>query len=277
MKNLVLTVALLLSVFADTIAQASFQNLSISQAVNIAARQRMLTQRMAKGRVFRSMGVQAEQAQKEINNSIVTFEETLKNLMAYSPNKKIKEKFERVEKVWPEYKAALLNDSSKNSAIFVVNNNTRILTLCDEAVQELIVYSKTLPSASDDAAISPAIVTQYTNVSGKTRLLSQRLTLYYGAHYSDLDKDASKQLKVVADNIQACFSTLMACEINTTDIDDALAGVLKDWETVREKCYKGDCFDFENKTVDPIQMYDTCNKILSKMDKVTAMYASLLK
>jgi hypothetical protein len=277
MKNLVLTVALLLSVFADTIAQASFQNLSIAQAVNIAARQRMLTQRMAKGRVFRSMGVQAEQAQKEINNSIVTFEETLKNLMAYSPNKKIKEKFERVEKVWPEYKAALLNDSSKNSAIFVVNNNTRILTLCDEAVQELIAYSKTMPSASDDAAISPAIVTQYTNVSGKTRLLSQRLTLYYGAHYSDLDKDASKQLKVVADNIQACFSTLMACEINTTDIDDALAGVLKDWETVREKCYKGDCFDFENKTVDPIQMYDTCNKILSKMDKVTAMYASLLK
>jgi Type IV pili methyl-accepting chemotaxis transducer N-term len=277
MKNLVLTVALLLTVFADTIAQASFQNLSISQAVNIAARQRMLTQRMAKGRVFRAMGVQSEQAQKEINNSIVTFEETLKNLLAYSPNKKIKEKFERVEKVWPDYKAALQNDSSKNSAIYVINNNTRILTLCDEAVQELIAYSKTLPSASDDAAISPEVVTQYTNVAGKTRLLTQRLSLYYGAHYADLDKDASKQLKVVADNIQSCFSTLMACEINTTDIDDALAVVLKDWETIREKCYKGDCFDFENKTVDPIQMYETCNKILSKMDKVTAMYASLLK
>jgi hypothetical protein len=277
MKNLVLTIALILTVFADVIAQGSFQNLSISQAVNIAARQRMLTQRMAKGRVYRAMGVQAEQAQKEINASIVTFEETLKNLLAYSPNKKIKEKFERVEKVWPEYKAALQNDSSKSSAVFVITNNTRILTLCDEAVQELIAYSKTLPSASDDAAISPVIVSQYTNISGKTRLLSQRLTLYYGAHYSDLDKDADKQLKVVADNIQSCFSQLMACEINTTDIDDALATVIKDWDAIREKCHKGDCFDFENKTVDPIMMYETCNKILSKMDKVTAMYASLLK
>ncbi len=277
MRKLVLTLAIAITVLFDTFAQGSFQNLSITQAVNIAARQRMLTQRMAKGRVFRSMGIQAEQAQKEMNTSVVTFEETLRNLLAYSPNKKIKDRFERVEKMWPEYKAALLNDSSKAGVTYVMNNNTRILTLCDEAVQELVAYSKTLPNTSEDAAISPEAVTQYTNVSGKVRLLSQRLTLYYGAHYGDLDKEGAKQLKVVADNIQACFSNLMSSEINTTDIDDALASVLKDWDFIREKCYKGDCFDFENKTVDPAAMYETCNKILSKMDKVTAMYASLLK
>lgn len=252
-------------------------NMTIGQAVNIAGRQRMLTQRMAKGRIYKIMNVNSETAQKELTASMTIFEESLKQLLAYSPTKKVRGRFEKVEGLWGEYKAALMNDSTKTGAIFVMGFNSRILTLCDEAVLELVEYAKTLSNDNDDQAISPTAIAVATNIAGRTRMLSQRLTLYYGAYYSDIDPTAIRQLKGIAENIQNNISTLSITEINTTDIDDALSGVIKDWEIIKEKCNKNNCIDFENKNMEPATMYEITNKILQKMDRITAMYASLAR
>jgi hypothetical protein len=266
---------LFLSLSLSTFAQSA---MTIGQAVNTAGRQRMLSQRMAKARIMKNTGVLVDQAQKEIGTSVTIFEENLKNLVAFcGTNKKTLAKFEKVEALWPDFKAAVLNDTAKAAGSFLMGFNTRFLATCDDAVQELVAYSKTIPNKEQASAISAEEVANYTNVSGKTRMLSQRLMLYYGAYHSDLDPTAIKQLKGITDNMQACLSALLSAEINTTDIEDALSGVIKDWDVIKEKCTKNNCIDFENKTMDPLLMYEITSKILSKMDKVTAMYASLLK
>jgi hypothetical protein len=201
----------------------------------------------------------------------------LKNLVAYSPNPKVKIRFAKVETLWPEYKAALSNDTSANAAFSIISQNTKILTACDEAVQELVSYSKTIAAEGDDSAISPEAIANNVNIAGRMRMLSQRLTLYYGAHYSNLDKEAMKTILLVSSNIQQGVSFLMMSDINTTDIDDAISNSFKDWEIIREKCTKDGCKGFEDKSIEPQLLFETMNRFLTKMDKITAMYASLSK
>jgi nitrate/nitrite-specific signal transduction histidine kinase len=273
MKKLILLALFTVLCFSDAFSQT----MTIGQAVNIAGRQRMLSQRMAKARLYRTMEINQDVCQKELNASITLFDESLKNLLAYAPTSKVKIRFSKVEAIWPEYKATLVNDTSSTAATTILALNTRILTTCDEAVQELVSYAKTLSNGGDESAISPAAIANNVNVSGRMRMLSQRLTLYYGAHYTDLDKDAMRNIRIVSNNLQQGVSFLMMSDINTTEIDDALSNAFKDWEIVREKCTKDGCQGFEYKSIDPALLFDTMNRFLTKMDKITMMYASLSK
>jgi hypothetical protein len=276
MKKVFLFLAVLCTVMPDLMANPfSGGDLTIAQAVNVAGRQRMLSQRMAKAKICKVSGVNAEQSTKELTSSIAIFEETQKNLSSFPSNPKVKAKLDKVSAIWSDYKAALLNDSSKTATTYIVNTNTRMLVLCDEAVQELVAYSATLPKEDDGQAISPELIVTYTNVSGKMRMLSQRFTLYYAIHYADLDKDADEQLIKIGGSIQDGISELLTCEINTTDIDEAISVGLKEWDVIREKLGKNNFADAKAKAMEPAQVFETMNRFLSKMDKVTAMYASL--
>ena len=257
----------------DTMAQS----LTIGQAVNIAGRQRMLTQRMAKARIYRTMSINTDASQKELNSSITTFEESLKNLLSYAPTPKAKLRFQKVEAAWPEFKVALLNDTSASSMLYIMTHNTRVLTACDEAVQELVAYSQTVTDDTNESGISAEAIANNVNLAGRMRMLSQRLSLYYGAYYTDVDRDGLRVIKTVTSNIQQGLNALTSSEVNSTDIDDALSAALREWDVVREKCTKNGCQGFEFKTMEPGSLFDTMNKFLNRMDRVTALYASLSK
>jgi hypothetical protein len=263
MKKISILLLLVLTIGAELAAQST---LTIGQAVNMAGRQRMLSQRMAKARLYRTVGQMTDQAQKELNASQIIFDESLRALQLYAPTKAVRDRFDKVAMVWKDYKNALTIDSSRSGTLYVVSNNTQFLVLCDEAVQELVAYSRTLPNNED-----------FTNISGRMRMLSQRLTLYYGAHYFGLDSQAPDQMKKITDGIENGLLLLLSSEINTTEIDEALSNAIKDWDTIRDKCTNRNCYELENRVVEPVFMYETMNRFLNKMDKITAMYASLAK
>ena len=250
--------------------------ISVGASVNISGKQRMLTQRMAKAYMYVGMNINAEVATKEKNNSIILFEENLKILMSFTPTDKVKMLLVKEEVLWKEYKKLIVSEVTKENAKQILETNTTILNACDDVVKAYVEYAGTLQKEVDGA--SALTIAENINTSGRQRMLSQRLTFYYAAYVWGVAESATAlRLKNLAEFLQQNFSKLITSEVNNTEIDDAMAGVVGDWREIEEKCVKDNCFTFENKGVEVGKMYSFSTTVLSKMDKITAMYAKLLE
>jgi hypothetical protein len=252
--------------------------LTLGNAINISGKQRMLSQRMAKDFIFKSVGTLPEQAQKELNSSMVLFEEGLKVLQANAFNMEIKAKLDREEQLWKIYKNALSVGFGKGASTYVLTLNTDILNACDDVVKEYIEYAKSRPSKGDDDGAVGVAVANNTNTSGRLRMLSQRMSLYYIAYYNGMiDEGGYKTLKAAGDSIAAGFSAILTSDVNNQEVDDAISQALIEWNVIKEKCTKDNCIDFQAKTLDPAIMFEQANKIVNRADKITQSYAKLLE
>jgi Type IV pili methyl-accepting chemotaxis transducer N-term len=281
MKQTIFTIAFmsvlaLSQISGQTVTNPASPSMSVGASVNISGKQRMLTQRMAKAFMYMGMNVNAEAAAKEKNNSIILFEENLKSLMAFTPTEKVKLLLVKEETLWKEYKKLIVSEVTKETAKQILETNTTILNACDDVVKAYVEYAGTLQK--DVNGSSAATVAENINTSGRQRMLSQRLTFYYAAYVWGIAESATAlRLKNLAEFLQQNFSKLITSEVNNTEIDDAMAGVVGDWREIEEKCVKDNCFTFENKGVEVGKMYSFSTTVLSKMDKITAMYAKLLE
>lgn len=250
--------------------------ITVGASVNISGKQRMLTQRMAKAYMYIGMNINTEAANREKNNSIILFEENLKSLMAFTPTDKINLLLLKEETLWKEYKKIITSEVTKDNAKQILETNTTILNACDDVVKAYVEYAGSLKKDVD--GISSSIIADNINTSGRQRMLSQRITFYYAAYVWGVAESATAlRLKNLAEFLQQNFSQLITSEVNNTEIDDAIAGVVGDWREIEEKCVKDNCYTFENKGVEIGKMYAFSGTVLSKMDKITAMYAKLLE
>jgi Type IV pili methyl-accepting chemotaxis transducer N-term len=250
--------------------------MTVGASINTSGKQRMLTQRMGKTYMYLGMNVNTEAAAREKSNSVILFEENLKILLTFTPTEKIKTLLLKEENLWKEYKKLIVSEVTKENAKLILESNTTILNACDDVVKAYVEYASTLQKEVD--GVSAGIVAENINTSGRQRMLSQRLTFYYAAYVWGVAESATAlRLKSLAEFLQQNFSKLITSEVNNTEIDDAMAGVVGDWREIEEKCVKDNCFTFENKGVEVGKMYSFSTTVLSKMDKITAMYAKLLE
>lgn len=283
MKSIILTLlisitSLTLLIAQNTTASESGNQISLGAAVNIAGKQRMLTQRMAKDFVYIGMNIHTELATRERASSIILFEENFKVLSGFAPSEKIKVHLIKEEVLWKEYKKLIIAETTKDNAALILEKNTAVLTACDELVKAYVEYAGTLPKQPNSEGATILSIAENTNTAGRQRMLSQRLTFYYAAYvWGITEQFPTEKIKSFAEFIQQNFSKLIISEVNTTDIDDALANVIADWREVEERCTKDNCYTFENKGMDVAQMFKVTSNILQKMDKITGMYAKLLE
>ena len=193
-------------------------------------------------------------------------------------SEKIKAHLIKEEVLWKEYKKLIIAETTKDNAALILEKNTAVLTACDELVKAYVEYAGTLPKQPNSEGATILSIAENTNTAGRQRMLSQRLTFYYAAYiWGITEQFPTEKIKSFAEFIQHNFSKLIISEVNTTDIDDALANVIADWREVEERCTKDNCYTFENKGMDVAQMFKVTSNILQKMDKITGMYAKLLE
>jgi len=217
LKPLLLVLFLFFTTFSFT-----QKKVHLGQAVNIAGKQRMLGQRMAKDKLFIEVNKKTKFTKKEQAAAIAAFEFGVKTLKTFAPTREIKHKVDIQEFAYKRYKELIL-DSSRKSLEEVIDYNTMFLTICDDVVTSIIEYSRT----KSDTGVSKnqkyilENIAKATGASGKLRYLTQRLTLYFSLNAYDIEKITPREIDEIVRTMEKNLNYLTVLEFNTLEIDDS--------------------------------------------------------
>lgn len=262
MKHFILIIALIASSFSiPTFAEIN----SLSQAINESGRLRMLSQRMAKAYLLKAMDIQPERAHEQFLASFNKFENNLKDLTVFSSEHlgsptAVEATLKGIEIQWYQYKSELSKNSNEFSAenILALSDNT--LLACEALVKEL---EKT---AERDSA-------RWVNISGRQRMLSQRIAKLYSA--ISLSGDIARYdsgLKQAIKEFDLALEELIHSPDNTHFVNHKLKKVATQWNFSKQG-FK--ILDKGSST--PLVISMTTESILKQMNDITALYEEIDK
>ncbi|WP_428425079.1 type IV pili methyl-accepting chemotaxis transducer N-terminal domain-containing protein [Methylibium sp.] len=243
-------------------AASQAQVTDLNDAINKAGRQRMLSQRMAKSYLAEGEGVAPELAQRTLAGSMALFDRQLVELKVFAPLPEIKSTYGKLEGVWSDYKAALVGSKpAKAQAETVLELAGKVLALAHQGTVQL-------------EKVSGKPVGHLVNVSGRQRMLSQRMAAFYlstswGVQAATSTTEMKKArdefvaahdvLKKAPEATPAIKAELELAEIQFSFFDDAL-------RTLRPGAPD---------TGQMTNVFTTSERILQVMDGVTGMYSKL--
>ncbi len=236
--------------------------LDLNDAINKAGRQRMLSQRMAKSYFAIGQGVEPEWADRTLAGSMALFDRQLAELKAYAPQAVIKTTYAQLEAAWGDYKAALVGAKpGKSHADEVIALAGKVLALAHQGTGQL-------------EKVSDRPVGKLVNISGRQRMLSQRMAAFYlSASWGVQVALSNSEVAKARDEFVAAHSVLKNAPQATAAIKNQLDLAEMQWSF----------FDSALRTLKPgnpdprhmTNVFTTSERILQVMDDVTGMYSKL--
>jgi len=252
----------LMLVLGVSAGEALAQISDVNSAINKAGRLRMLSQRMAKAYIQVGQQIESERSKKVLDSSLAQFDRQLLELKAYAPTPEILETYQKLERSWLAYKDALL------ASPVIKENGRKVLDISDEvlglAQQGTVQLEK----------ISSSNAGHLVNISGRQRMLSQRMAKLYQANALNLGSEKSaSDLERARKEFATAQQELANAPGNTPKIKESLDLIGQQW------------FFFESalsQKAGPdkrpqIAVATTSERILEEMDGVVGLYEKLPK
>ena len=193
-----------------TAASAWAEITTLSSAINKAGRQRMLTQRIVKAYCLVGMEVQSGTHKKQLDGAIQLFETQLSELKVFAPTAEIADGLAQVEELWIPFKEIAMSPPNKKGADRLLEINDGVLAAAHKVVLMLADHSATQ-------------VGNLVNISGRQRMLSQRLAKFYMARAWGIERtEIQPEMKKAADEFEAA---LMGELVNSDQNTPALQAV----------------------------------------------------
>ncbi len=243
--------------------------------INLAGKQRMLTQKMSKEALFIAKGIDIEKNREALAKTSKLFDKTLHGLIAgdkdlnlpKTENKEILAQLDKVKKLWESFKAnidkVIAGKSDKATLEAIAKENLPLLKEMNKAVG---MYAKASGSKLDPK------MAKKINVAGKQRMLTQKMTkeLLLIANGIDVEKN-KENLKKTAN----LFETTLKDLINNCkheDIKKQLGVVENLWNQYKGIIEKADTSDKALKKAEELNM-----PLLKEMNKAVKMIESSIK
>ncbi|MCW8917724.1 MAG: type IV pili methyl-accepting chemotaxis transducer N-terminal domain-containing protein [Gammaproteobacteria bacterium] len=257
MKHPITLLLSLLLLVAFTLPVAA-EITSISSAINKAGRQRMLTQRMVKSYCMLGIDVQQDVAEEQLRKAIDLFELQLHELNAYtSGNGEIGAALARVEALWQPFKKTLQAPVSRENAQLLLETNDELLRAANKVVLKL----------QDTSGSSFG---RLVNVSGRQRMLSQRLAKFYMLRAWQLDNaEIRSEMEQSRNEFKGALAELTNARENSPAINAKLAEAAKQWALFDHG------LGLNGEKLVPLIAAMTSEKLLEQMNEITTMYEAL--
>jgi len=238
-----------------TVSAYALEVANLSQAVDVAGKQRMYTQRMLKDYAMIGLGNTFGNPQKDLEMIMHDFEDHLNALIAFNQDEKTAESLRKVRKMWVPIKKALQEPPSKAKAGKMQEDLEALLKQANEAVG---LFAKQTGKESGEII----------NISGRQRMLSQRMASLYmlkvwGVNDSEFQEKMNKTMTLFKTSLER----LKKAKMNTAKINALLARA--------ERSFK--FFEIMNRSKSkfiPALIYKKSNEILKDMNTVTGLYAA---
>ena len=234
----------------------------INSAINKAGSLRFQAHRMARLYIQIGMGVDADRSKRLLESVSGSYDRRVIELKNYAPTPEIKESYVSLEKAWIAYKDVMFGSKvSPESARKIVEVSDQVVAIANKATGQLAAYSGSTQGG-------------LVNVSGRQRMLSQRMSKYFLAMAWGV-APANAQAEINKDKAEFLLKLdeLSAAPVNTPAIKDELQLARQQWGFF-ENALAGREVD---KKTSQVNVASTSERILEVMDNVVGMYEKLHK
>jgi hypothetical protein len=242
------------STTSNTVVNSDEMNL-----INLAGRQRMLSQTIAKDYMYKGRGLADGKARKQLKVSIGEFSNVHNQLLSSVNDPEIKNLLEFVKMSSEDFNSIVTLPFNLDNAQLALDLSESML----EGSQYVVDSLKTNTKHKESSIVATA---------GKQRMLSQRIAKYYIAYQSGIkDDNTVNQMKEAVSAFQKNHNELMKNVTNTSIINQKLNKIDKLWKIVH-KFY----LSIEKGGL-PFIVFTTTDDITKKMNEITKLYVSLYK
>lgn len=210
---------LLFGVFGLLVSNTALAQITnIHMAINQAGHERALSQRMAKAYIQLGMQVDIVRSYAALEDSVLLFERQLYALKSFAPTPVIRASYEELERAWATYKQALTQSApTPEGGKQVMALSELVLRLAHQATVQLEQHAGTTSG-------------QLVNLSGRQRMLSQRMAKFYQARaWGIADSSHAQEIAIAREEFAAAHATLSGQKNNAEGIRTALALVQPQW------------------------------------------------
>ena len=236
---------------------ASAVELSAASAVNKAGRQRMLSQRIVKAYCQIGLGITPQLSKAQLSDAVQLFDAQLAELKPFAVNHHGETEIAKLEKSWRPVKATATAPVDRDNVKPLQANSEQLL----DAAQQL---TEALQKASHIR------IGRLVNISGRQRMLSQRLAKLYMLRAWGLDLPTLRsEIATAKTEFDGALQTLQAAAENTPALKQELAAVAMQWEWFQSALSQEGAFSYG------LLVANASESILNSMELITDMYERL--